>query len=216
MLTGFNTDVNHEGKTFHVQTEDKGESNPVIETLIYEGGQILASRRQDYAERNGEGASRDLLVALMERQHQAVVRDIRLGKYDPPESRRPFGEGIISDRSLEELVKEFIETAAAEGNLPASPVAERAARSKGRSPALAGSRPEPGASHESQAPPARRTGKSGKAPASGNGAAAGMAPGRDRAEGHAAAPAADKEGAPGRARRGGKDTRSGKPYRIKK
>ena len=170
MLTGFNTDVNHEGKTFHVQTEDKGEANPVIETLIYEGGQILASRRQDYAEKAGDGTSRDRLISLMERQHQAVVRDIRLGKYDPPELRRPFGEGIISDRSLDELVKEFIETAAAEGNLPPSPAAERFAREKGGAPARTANRPQ--------------------------------------ADGKAAGT--------GKAKHGDKNTRSGKPYKIKK
>jgi hypothetical protein len=123
MLTGFNTDVNHEGRIFHVQTEDKGEGNPVIETLIYVGGQILASRKNSYAEHAGNGMGRDTLVELMERQHQAVVRDIRLGKYDPPETRRPFGEGIISDRSFDEVVKDFIEQAAAEGTLPPPPSA---------------------------------------------------------------------------------------------
>jgi hypothetical protein len=205
MLTGFNTDVNHEGKTFHVQTEDKGKANPVIETLIYEGGQILASRRQDYAEKAGIGTSRDTLIALMERQHQAVVRDIRLGKYDPPESRRPFGEGIISDRSLDELVKEFIETAAAEGNLPASPTAKSSARDEGRTPARAANRP-----------PARKTGKRRKSAASGDGDPPGEAAEKGKAEDDAAAPVDGKSGGAGKAARGGKNTRSGKPYKIKK
>jgi len=192
MLTGFNTDVNHEGKTFHVQTEDKGEANPVIETLIYEGGQILASRRQDYADKAGNGMSRDTLISLMERQHQAVVRDIRLGKYDPPESRRPFGEGIISDRSLDELVKEFIETAAAEGNLPASPMSKR------------------------KSSLARKTGKSRKARAAENGDSAGKAAQTDQPEGVAAARADGKAAGTGKGKRGDKSTGSGKPYKVKK
>jgi hypothetical protein len=120
VLPGFNTDVAHDGRTFHVQTEDKGQENPVIETLIYVGGQILASRRRSYAELSGDGADvdRDRVSELIERQHQAVVRDIRLGKFDPPERRKPFGEGIITDRSMDEVVKDFIETAAADGSLP--------------------------------------------------------------------------------------------------
>ncbi|MFQ5767207.1 MAG: hypothetical protein ACE5ID_04410 [Acidobacteriota bacterium] len=121
MLTGYNTDIQHEGTTYHVQTEDKGKDNPVIETLIYRGGEILASRRQPYGEELAGGLSEEVLADRMERQHKTVVRDIRLGKYDPPEMRRPFGEGIITDRSLDEVVKDFIETAAAEGNLPAPP-----------------------------------------------------------------------------------------------
>src|SRR5438093_339781 len=50
MVTGFNTDVQHRGKTYHVQTEDKGLQNPIIETLIYMGGEILAARRTSYAD----------------------------------------------------------------------------------------------------------------------------------------------------------------------
>ena len=50
MITGFNTDVKYRGLVYHVQTEDKGKDNPLIETLIYKGGEILASRRLPYAE----------------------------------------------------------------------------------------------------------------------------------------------------------------------
>ena len=32
MVTGFNTDVEHAGRVYHVQTEDKGAGNPLIET----------------------------------------------------------------------------------------------------------------------------------------------------------------------------------------
>ncbi len=45
MITGFNTDVEYEGRVFHVQTEDKGRTNPVVESLVYSGGEIVASRR---------------------------------------------------------------------------------------------------------------------------------------------------------------------------
>jgi hypothetical protein len=50
MITGFNTDVAYEDRTFHVQTEDKGRTNPVVESLVYSGGEIVASRRASYAE----------------------------------------------------------------------------------------------------------------------------------------------------------------------
>jgi len=50
MVTGFNTDVKHDGRVYHVQTEDKGLQNPIIETLIYMGGEILAARRTSYAD----------------------------------------------------------------------------------------------------------------------------------------------------------------------
>ena len=42
VITGFNSDVKYRGLVYHVQTEDKGQVNPLIETLIYRGGEILA------------------------------------------------------------------------------------------------------------------------------------------------------------------------------
>ena len=118
MLTGFNTDVRHDDRIFHVQTEDRGADKPIIETLIYEGGRILDSRQRDYGELTASGVTPERLATLIERQHQNVVRDIRLGRYDPAERQKPFGDGIITPRGLHEVVREFIETAAAEGTLP--------------------------------------------------------------------------------------------------
>ena len=57
MLTGFNTDVDYEGRVYHVQTEDRGEKHPVIESLVYCGGEIIASRRNPYAELLESGAT---------------------------------------------------------------------------------------------------------------------------------------------------------------
>ena len=121
MLTGYNTDVEHDDRTFHVQTEDKGESNPLIETLIYVGGQILEARKRSYSDIPEEQRTNEKLAILLERQHKGVVRDIRLGKFDPPDKRRPFGDGIISDRSLDEVVQQFMVDAERDGQLPDPP-----------------------------------------------------------------------------------------------
>jgi hypothetical protein len=45
MVPGFNTDFKYRGETYHVQTEDNGLANPVVVTLLYHKGAILASRR---------------------------------------------------------------------------------------------------------------------------------------------------------------------------
>ncbi|MES1243218.1 MAG: hypothetical protein ABUT39_16515 [Acidobacteriota bacterium] len=55
MITGYNTDVRHNDVVFHVQTEDKGLGNPFIESLVYVGGQVLASKRSNYADLLSEG-----------------------------------------------------------------------------------------------------------------------------------------------------------------
>ena len=82
MITGYNTDVRHGEMVFHVQTEDKGVSNPYIESLVYVGGQVLASRRASYAELLAEGKDEKEIVALMDHQHRTMIAAIRHGKLD--------------------------------------------------------------------------------------------------------------------------------------
>lgn len=82
MITGYNTDVRHGEVVFHVQTEDKGLSNPFIESLVYVGGQVLASKRASYAEILAEGKEEKDIVALMDHQHRTMIAAIRHGKLD--------------------------------------------------------------------------------------------------------------------------------------
>jgi hypothetical protein len=81
MITGYNTDVRHNEVVFHVQTEDKGTANPYIESLVYVGGQVLASKRASYAELLAEGKEKEIL-ALMDHQHRTMIAAIRHGKLD--------------------------------------------------------------------------------------------------------------------------------------
>ncbi len=108
MITGFNTDVPHEGRVYHVQTEDKGLSNPVVESLVYAGGEIVTSRRSSYADLAESAAfSEGEVQRRMEAQHQAVIREILSGRYDP-DGPKPFGYNIITNRSLDEVVHDFL------------------------------------------------------------------------------------------------------------
>jgi hypothetical protein len=106
MITGFNTDVDYDGRIFHVQTEDKGRANPVIESLVYSRGEIVASRKVSYASASQEYSDGDLMLR-MERQHQALIREILNGRYES-DGPKPFGHNIISNRSLDEVVAEFL------------------------------------------------------------------------------------------------------------
>ena len=78
MITGFNTDVKYRGVVYHVQTEDKGTANPLIETLIYKGGEILGSRRLPYGDVVKDG-SESAITKLMEDQHKRS-EERRVGK----------------------------------------------------------------------------------------------------------------------------------------
>lgn len=82
MITGYNTDVRHGEVIFHVQTEDKGVANPYIESLVYVGGQVLASKRASYADLLADGKDEKEIVALMDHQHRTMIAAIRHGKLD--------------------------------------------------------------------------------------------------------------------------------------
>lgn len=108
MITGFNTDVEYEGRVFHVQTEDKGRSNPVVESLVYAGGEIVASRRESYSDLAGSPQySEPEVLHRMETQHQTLIKDIRNGRFDP-DGPRPFGYQIVTNRSFDEVVLAFL------------------------------------------------------------------------------------------------------------
>ena len=107
MITGYNTDVEYNGRIYHVQTEDKGASNPVIESLVYVGGEILASVRTPYAELSGGGEDGAILAERLETQHHRMIMNVRQGKFDP-EGVQPFGAGIISDKGFEEVVLSYL------------------------------------------------------------------------------------------------------------
>jgi hypothetical protein len=108
MITGFNTDVDYEGRIFHVQTEDKGSANPVVESLVYTAGEIITSRRSSYGDllRSPEYSDAEL-ARRMESQHQAIIREILSGRFDP-DGPRPFGYNIVTNRSLDEVVVDFL------------------------------------------------------------------------------------------------------------
>lgn len=84
MITGFNTDIKHNEKVYHVQTEDKGVGNPYIETLVYVGGEILASKKTSYAEQLKTGVDDKWIGGLMEQQHRTMIAAIKRGRFDQP------------------------------------------------------------------------------------------------------------------------------------
>lgn len=80
---GYNTNVRHRGKLFHVQTEDSGVNHPHIMTHLFaDGGRIIASRKTSYAEHLGTEDLGKLVKRLMQEQHKAMLIDLRNGAYD--------------------------------------------------------------------------------------------------------------------------------------
>jgi hypothetical protein len=80
MITGFNTDVNHEGNVYHVQTEDRGMDSAVFESLVYVGGTVVAKKLTPYAEQLNKGATEEMIASLLKRQHQVIIAAIKAGR----------------------------------------------------------------------------------------------------------------------------------------
>ncbi len=122
MVGGFNTNIRYGGRTFHIQTEDKGELNPQIVTLLYEGGAIVSVRKRSYEEALSEKDLESVVRTLMEEQHRGVVQSLKSGAMDEAvgvtastgikgaarsklRGASKFGEGIISDAPLAEVIR---------------------------------------------------------------------------------------------------------------
>ena len=82
MITGFNTDIEHEGIVYHVQTEDKGLETPLMLTLVYTRGEILASKRVRYDDLIASGFDEKVLAKRLSRQHKLICAAIRAGRLD--------------------------------------------------------------------------------------------------------------------------------------
>lgn len=80
MITGYNTDVEHDGVVYHVQTEDKGLDTPLILSLVYSGGAILASKRSRYEDLIASGFSDEALSERLKRQHLLICAAIHAGR----------------------------------------------------------------------------------------------------------------------------------------
>ncbi len=82
-LLGFNNNVKHKGRVFHVQTEDSGIRHPhVITHLFADGGRILKTMKTSYAEHLNEANLRDIVHQLMNEQHKAMFVALRDGTFD--------------------------------------------------------------------------------------------------------------------------------------
>ena len=94
-LLGYNTNVRHKGKVFHIQTEDSGVKYGHIMTHLFtDGGRILKSVKTSYAEYVGNERMGDIVREMMKQQHKAMYIALRDGKFDalddgdaPPSSR---------------------------------------------------------------------------------------------------------------------------------
>jgi hypothetical protein len=109
VITGFNTDIEHDGVIYHVQTEDKGLDSPIILSLVYAGGTILASKRSPYVDLISEGFSDEVLAERLKRQHRLICAAIHSGRID---DLKKMGGRPKEAAVQEEIVSEEVEASA--------------------------------------------------------------------------------------------------------
>jgi hypothetical protein len=101
-LLGYNNNVRHRGKVFHIQTEDSGVKYGHIMTHLFtDGGRILKSVKTSYAEYATSERMTEIVREMMKQQHKAMFIALRDGKFeaitegagDPRTSRMLAPEG---------------------------------------------------------------------------------------------------------------------------
>jgi hypothetical protein len=134
VITGFNTDIEYDGVTYHVQTEDKGLESPLILSLVYTGGAILASKRSPYEDLIAAGFDEEELAQRLKRQHRLIcaainagrIEDLkRMGRAEEKDAQTPseISPAVVDDVTLETKARDPSVSEGAESPEPAAPSA---------------------------------------------------------------------------------------------
>lgn len=104
MSSGFNTDVRVGDRVFHVQTEDRGPSHPVIDTAIYQQGRVVHRHSTNYEHLTlSVELSDEALHRRVADQHKFIIDELRAGALDAqidaamkqPHAQQPHAEEIM-------------------------------------------------------------------------------------------------------------------------
>lgn len=93
-LLGYNHNVRHLGRLFHVQTEDSGLSRLWITTHLFYEGTILATARCSYGAEDPD----EVVQKKMQNQHKTMLKKLRDGAFDslPEVSGQPRASSSAS------------------------------------------------------------------------------------------------------------------------
>jgi len=105
VITGFNTDIEYQGVTYHVQTEDKGVKTPLILSLVYNRGTILASKRSAYDDLLIDSFDEKQLSARLQKQHNLICAAIRAGRIE--DLKRMMERDLASKQKIAAQPKEI-------------------------------------------------------------------------------------------------------------
>jgi hypothetical protein len=78
-VLGYNHNLRHGGRVFHVQTEDSGPGYARVYTHLFFEGTILSSKKAQY----DPAVHEDAVRGVMQQQHKAMIKELTHGGYDP-------------------------------------------------------------------------------------------------------------------------------------
>ena len=85
MQFGHNTNVKVGDAVYHVQTEDHGAGQALIETTVYQEGRLVHKRRLNYKDLLPLNSAKEVtLKQRLDKQHHAVMEEIKSGKLKLP------------------------------------------------------------------------------------------------------------------------------------
>jgi hypothetical protein len=79
---GYNHNIPHRGRLYHVQTEDSGLAKSHIFTHVFYDGTIVASNKVDYKLKLESENLDAVIIALMQDSHKSMIRQLRSGTFD--------------------------------------------------------------------------------------------------------------------------------------
>ncbi len=95
-MKGVNEEIVYKGVRFHLQTQDLGPREAVIQALLYKSGRMVHSRRISYASYLNQPNFMEKTESLVRDLHNSIINDIRAGKFDhflTPEEKQGSGGG---------------------------------------------------------------------------------------------------------------------------
>ncbi len=105
---GFNNNIQFQGQTFHVQTEDSGLDSPhIITHLFADGGRVIKSHKRSYTSAVSQEADIATYVReLMKAQHLEMVLLLRDGRFDGVIAGREVGGvSLLTDLPKPDILK---------------------------------------------------------------------------------------------------------------
>jgi hypothetical protein len=108
MLIGYNTNITYKDKIYHIQTEDSGLKNPVIVTLLYSKGAILASKKTSYEHILDDPDFKEKVMRLMKVQHKIMIKELLAGKYTGEYTAEEVSEETVEQPGEETKTKNQI------------------------------------------------------------------------------------------------------------